>query len=424
MSILCILLACFAALIVGTSDFPPLDSSSGSKVRPRGASLGNNTTVLGDPKFGTKKAKAQRFSSLSKIGSGLRGADARSNRSRTRRTSQVTPSCDWQEGLDGHYEKVSGDWKIDPAHGCQSSDTVLLPLNQAVEALRLKQGASDDMRFYALGDSVLRTCIATILKLNTAAVKEECGKSNVIDRAASCVLRGNRTVAHFNWLQWLSTPSISSSSSSSSSSADANKMRACATQATDFCHSYSITGELIGSRNASQSRIDACLAAFFHDAKSTDFLIIRAGLQYALFDSVWSEYTNCQKIPNARNELSLALQTFPDKLKRAFPGKVIWWMLSPLAPPNSSGVRCGPPLSEMSSSSILALNDEIEKAAKAAGFAVLSKPEKYLIGQDHGKVNDKNIGGYFDCIHFRKPGCLTTFTLLFNIVLRMMGTNL
>jgi hypothetical protein len=387
MNILRILFYCFATLVFATCDFPPLDSSQvGSKVRNRG----------------------------------LAGA-ARSIGSRTRRTSQVPPSCDWQEGLDGHYDKKSGEWTVDPAPGCQSSDTALLPLNQVIEALRLKQSASDDMRFYALGDSVLRTCIATMLKLNTAAVKEECGKSNVVDRTASCVLKGNRTVAHFNWLQWLSTPRISSSSRSSSTSIDTNKIRACATQATDFCHSYAIDGELIGSRNASHSRIDACLAAFFHDAKPTDFLIIRAGLQYALFDSVWSDYSNCQRIPNARQELSLALQTFPDKIKKAFPGKVIWWMLSPLAPPNSPGVRCGPPLSEMSNSSILALNDEIAEAAKAAGFGVLSKPEKYLIGQSHGKANDYNIGGYFDCIHFRKPGCLATFTLLFNIVLRMMG---
>ncbi len=70
----------------------------------------------------------------------------------------------------------------------------------------------------------------------------------------------------------------------------------------------------------------------------------------------------------------------------------------------------------MNSSSILDLNDGIEKAARAAGFGVVTKPEKYLIGQ-----GGNDIGGYVDCVHFRHPGCITTFSLLFNLMLRMMG---
>ncbi len=329
----------------------------------------------------------------------------------TRSITTPFQSCDWQDGLDGHYD--NGEWIIDHVPGCDSSVTTLLPLNQVMEALRIKQGG-DDLRFFALGDSVLRICIANMLQLNSATVKDECAKYTVSERAVSCTLRGHKTVAHFNWLQWLSPPKMTNSVNNSN---DPKKSRyICSMQATDLCHSYSYdNGQFIPPKDVNQT-IDSCLAAYFRHAKSTDFLIIRAGLQYAILDSVYADAYQCQRIHHSYHELSHALKTFPDRIKRAFPGKVIWWMLSPFVPPHTPGFHCGPPLINMNASQVAALNEIIEPAVRSAGFGILTKPEKYLLGK-----SNENIGNYTDCVHYGKSGCTATFTLLFNIMLKMMG---
>jgi hypothetical protein len=284
----------------------------------------------------------------------------------------------------------------------------MLPLAQATEALRKKQGLAGEekLRFYALGDSVLRNCIASLVSTGVGAAKQECAKSSAKlpiealqnTRQESCILSDNTTSVHFNWLQWLSPQPLHNTHDNRTNTPSA----LCDIQATDFCSAYAKTGE----------GLDQCFSSFFRGAKPTDFLVIRAGLQYVLFDSAWgNQLNNCGKLSDANQELTHALQSFPDKIKNAFPGKVIWWMLSPVAPVGQK-VRCNPPLSALGPS-IEALNKIIEPAARAAGFGVLSKPEKYLIGQH-------NTGGYTDCLHFQGSGCMATFTLLFNISLKML----
>jgi len=309
---------------------------------------------------------------------------------------------------------VSQEWTIDPdpTAECHSSETDLLNLEQAVDALRVKQNGNNisstqNVKFYAVGDSVLRTCIADMLHVGHEETKYQC-KKDVIEeknpllgtlsgreRQESCVIIANHVEVHFNWLQWLSAPLIRRNS---------NSPPVCNDQTTDFCTSHLESG----------GTLDSCLAHFFKHAKSSDFLIIRAGLQYVLFDSAWGDDNNCQALHLPASELRAALTSFPEKVKKAFPGKVIWWMMSPIVPKNQ-GVRCQPPLNLLDPKQIESFNTILESAARAAGFGVLVKPEKYLISD-----TKLNMGGYFDCLHFRSPGCRATFTLLFNIFLQMM----
>ena len=199
-------------------------------------------------------------------------------------------------------------WFAEPPSNCTPS----LDLTGSPE---LASAIIRGRRFFVLGDSVARDMVIAlqlaVVPRDTAGnpvlalqsreeAKADCHK--YIAREMACAFElGNEANAHFHWFQWWSLRSHSHSLTTNQN------------QEADMCCDASAAG---GS-------LKNCLFKFTASAKSRDVLVLRAGLNYLLFES---ELQAAQGI-EWDAVLERDLREFLSAL--SFPGIVIFYLLHP-----------------------------------------------------------------------------------------------
>lgn len=255
-----------------------------------------------------------------------------------------------------------------PSH--TSCATRATPYHTSAE---LRRGAADLLRgrrLYFLGDSVARDLLshASLLAGGDASASERlfevakrrCEKPNPFDReiGANCSseLWWGDTTAHFSWLQWMRVPHrVPAGNGRGAPYRRFQEVDSCCALAHGGGGSVAAQPTHLdggGSLAAVDGGMMTCLSALLGAARSSDVLILRLGLNYALYSQRvnyeaggWEENMDAVRsasvtLPDWRRAFANDTASFLRLLPAAFPGTIIWWHLTPLVPRVGLVERC------------------------------------------------------------------------------------
>lgn len=212
-----------------------------------------------------------------------------------------------------------------------------------------------------------------------AAVKELCRKSTMgssIRGSPSCSF-GARL--KFAWLQWFAAPAPAYAYPGYPHA-----------QGVDMCTPFTDT------RCAVNCSFAHCLASFFTGSTRDSVLVVRGGLQYALFaTAAFARTLNAAPLQQWAEVMRRELREMLVLLDRVFPGRVVWVLLSPF----STLASCRPPLSEVGGL-VPAVNGVLREVLGGTNQTVVD-PTEFHRAWTGVSTKDRTDGqGYMDCIHF------------------------
>ena len=156
-------------------------------------------------------------------------------------------------------------------------------------------------------------------------------------------------------------------------------------------------------------------------AQASDLLFIRVGLNYIILGepTVSVGWNGAGGLGvDWKQRLHLDASTFVPLLKRTFPGRIVWWLLTPISSTHDS--KCEPPLSE-ARRHIAPANAILRPLLQTHGVSVLDpEASRYVdkFADQRGLWKDDwttTDDGFVDCVHFFGAGLKASVRLLFNV---------
>lgn len=258
-------------------------------------------------------------------------------------------------------------------------------------------GTNNSSVFYVLGDSVGRHYAAEMGRKfhasvgSGATVKEQCEKSGALNDPTH--VRGSPSCTFgphikFAWFQWFAAPAT-----------EYTQPRFNDGQGVDVCTPYTDANCI----DAATCGFANCLESFLSGASRDSVLVIRGGLQYALFATESFARGSMNTVPLQRLQwadvMRRELEELIALLGHVFPGRVVWVLLSPFSTLDS----CKPPLADVGP-----LVDEVNSVLRSvvgdAGVTIVD-PTEFHKGWTGVSTSDNQKGGqgYLDCVHFQSP---------------------
>ena len=274
----------------------------------------------------------------------------------------------------------------------------VMPQNEVLAHLGFT-GDDPAQTLYLLGDSVSRflasriACVYSGAEVGShAEVKEQCSvdnPKNLLNRVQLCSFEGPRFRTVFAWFQWLLHPPPIGP-----------KDMPAKDQMTDSCTAL---------RFRHTNGLRECFSELFAQAKPSDVLIVRSGLQYLLYSKIFvgtvcKGMAGCHAIP-WEFELQRGLEHALPLLKSMFPGTLVWWLLTPFNDWNHA--NCMPPLQSVGLN-ISAANNILRVALRKH-----SVPYVEPISTWNSPCSQQVQSSFVDCIHFFEPAqSLATASLM------------
>ncbi len=271
---------------------------------------------------------------------------------------------------------------------------------------------------YWLGDSVMRQAAASFAQrfgggdsVSQRAAKARCDKSLPNSSAASQSRYGSAATSPrtglchfpapgfdtvFMWFQWLSTPPPVIPQWTANPSKQ---------QPVDACSPYVLASP--------RTALEDCLADTFRGSRPTDVLVLRVGMQYILYGSPSFAPTACvgatQSCGPIEWELELrhGLAGVIPLVHKLFPGRIVWWLLTPLWTPGwpQPAKACKPPLLDVGRH-VARVNTIVrEELSRRAGADGVADPR----AQTSGLLN--HTRSFSDCIHLLRGSAVERVTL-------------
>jgi hypothetical protein len=234
-------------------------------------------------------------------------------------------------GLPGLWDADHHNWApLDPACASVWTETA-----KRDDDLTLMAGRA----VWFLGDSVLRDLAVSLesrLLGNSSTAdsstdarlraKRNCIKGDNAQRTDDCrMIYGGGAVGRFSWHQWFATPHRLpwGLAPGRGSAYQQQELDIC-------CRATHDLQQLAGDITVRSAGLRACLAALFVNSSARDVLVLRAGLNYPLYDPGVGYETAALRI----GEWPVALESdmtffFQSILPMVFPGTVVMWQLDP-----------------------------------------------------------------------------------------------
>jgi hypothetical protein len=260
-------------------------------------------------------------------------------------------------------------------------------------------GDDPNQTLYLLGDSVSRfmasrlACVYSGAAVGShAQVKEQCSindQKDLLNRVKLCNFEGPRFRTVFAWFQWLVHPPPIGP--------------------TDMRETGQMTDACTALRFRHAGGLRECLLELLAQAKPSDVLIVRSGLQYLLYGEIFVD-TVCKGMAGCHAilwemELQRGLEHALPLLKSLFPGTLVWWLLTPFNDWNHA--NCEPPLQSVGSN-ISAANDILRVALRKHNISYVEP-----IATWDSPCSQQVQLSFKDCIHFFEPAqSLATTSLM------------